>query len=147
MKTPTRSTYRRKPIHITCTVCRKSFNRKDNFMRHFRNHSGEFPHPCPHTDCGKGFTRRDQLLRHLNSKHCDQLGRQSSPHSDCGSASSEDSLLTLNDHPSMAFAKNILFCDKKDAIESTMSIGNLINNASCKAFQAKSRMRLSFLLN
>ncbi|KAK9759532.1 hypothetical protein K7432_017394, partial [Basidiobolus ranarum] len=103
MKSSPRTTYRRKPMHITCSVCEKSFNRKDNFMRHYRTHTGEHPHPCPHPKCDKGFTRSDQLLRHLNSKHPEQSWRPSSPHSDCGSASSEDSLLTVINHHNVDF--------------------------------------------
>ncbi|ORX94305.1 hypothetical protein K493DRAFT_173095, partial [Basidiobolus meristosporus CBS 931.73] len=54
-----------------CIACCKSFNRKDNYLRHFRTHIGDFPHPCPYERCDQGFTRSDQLARHFASKHTD----------------------------------------------------------------------------
>ncbi|KAK9762195.1 hypothetical protein K7432_012311 [Basidiobolus ranarum] len=146
MKAATRTTYRRKPIQITCSVCQKSFNRKDNYMRHFRTHTGEYPHPCPHFNCGKGFTRSDQLLRHLNSKHSESSPRNGSPDSDCGSATSEDSLQTVTDqHPE--FSTVLSHYAYKSSSTSPMCIHNLINDSVMIAPQSESRMQLNFLLN
>ncbi|ORY07431.1 hypothetical protein K493DRAFT_197704, partial [Basidiobolus meristosporus CBS 931.73] len=51
--------------HFQCPVCKKTFGRRDNYKRHFRIHSGEYPHICPVPGCNKGFTRSDQISRHL----------------------------------------------------------------------------------
>ncbi|ORY07433.1 hypothetical protein K493DRAFT_310176 [Basidiobolus meristosporus CBS 931.73] len=143
--TATRTTYRRKPIQITCSVCQKSFNRKDNYMRHFRTHTGEYPHPCPHTNCGKGFTRSDQLLRHLNSKHAELAPRTGSPESDCGSATSEDSLQTVADH--LVPDYTIPDYRKQAFSQSPMCIKNLVNDTVLISPRLESRMELNFLLN
>ncbi|KAK9693623.1 hypothetical protein K7432_013829 [Basidiobolus ranarum] len=97
MKISLRNDNRRKSASIICSVCAKTFNRKDNYLRHFRSHTGELPHLCPHQSCTKGFTRSDQLIRHVASKHhadCARIGTPESYLSD--STCSEDSIQTIH---------------------------------------------------
>ncbi|PVI07637.1 C2H2 domain-containing protein [Periconia macrospinosa] len=46
----------------TCTICGKSFTRKQIMVDHIRSHRGERPHECE--ECGKAFTRKNDKTRH-----------------------------------------------------------------------------------
>ncbi|KAK9687387.1 hypothetical protein K7432_014815 [Basidiobolus ranarum] len=136
MKTTTRVTYRRKPIHITCPHCQKSFNRKDNYIRHVRTHSGEYPHRCPHSNCAKGFTRSDSLVRHLSLNHSKVDQTNNFSDSDCRSATFENSHQTvMDDLPKLSCVLS------RDT--SVMCIHNLVDGSS----KTESPMELSFVLN
>ncbi|KAK9762193.1 hypothetical protein K7432_012309 [Basidiobolus ranarum] len=122
--------YRRKPVTINCSLCEKTFNRKDNYLRHYRSHTGDLPHMCPHSSCKKGFTRSDQLVRHIASKHNDTHYRNESPDSS-SSAYSDDSLQTVRmyDHLPTLSSKFISFSPQQcHCPESTrMSLQFLLN--------------------
>ena len=45
-----------------CKVCHKSFDRKDTFNDHVRNHTGEKPYKCRF--CTKSFSRSFVLTKH-----------------------------------------------------------------------------------
>ena len=59
-------------IIFTCSVCPKTFGRKDNLDRHILRQQDGSLYKC--NDCGCGFSRRDSLQRHRKAKH-DQIGR------------------------------------------------------------------------
>ncbi|KXN64840.1 hypothetical protein CONCODRAFT_31140, partial [Conidiobolus coronatus NRRL 28638] len=48
-----------------CTICPKSFSRKNSLLRHLRIHSGAKPYTCD--VCCKSFSRKDILTRHKES--------------------------------------------------------------------------------
>ncbi|KAK9762194.1 hypothetical protein K7432_012310 [Basidiobolus ranarum] len=141
MKTtsPSHNHYQRKAANIACKICCKSFNRKDNYTRHYRAHTGDFLHVCLYSDCHKGFTRSDQLTRHITSKH-----RIGTPDSDCNSIVSDDSIATISDHSS-----DIDRFDREIKQNNLMSIHNLIHVTifNPAAAQPPSRMELTFLMN
>ncbi|KAK9687764.1 hypothetical protein K7432_014662 [Basidiobolus ranarum] len=140
MSTTTRASLRRKSIYITCFICQKTFNRKDNFIRHFRTHTGEHPHPCPHTHCGQGFTRSDQLLRHLNSKHPEITHTQA--HVNNHSSAPTKVLVKSTSNRSFSF----LHSQPNSILCSPMNIQNLVHEY-CLPSEETSSMRLNFLLN
>ena len=45
-----------------CKVCHKSFDRRDTFNDHMRNHTGEKPYKCRF--CSKSFSRSFVLTKH-----------------------------------------------------------------------------------
>ncbi|CAI4224639.1 unnamed protein product [Auanema sp. JU1783] len=47
---------------FTCTICQKKFANKFLLNKHIFIHTGLRPHKCP--DCCKSFNRKDNLLRH-----------------------------------------------------------------------------------
>jgi transposase-like protein len=47
---------------FSCTVCGKSFTRKNGLTRHNLSHSEEKPYPC--TVCGKSFKTKGSLAQH-----------------------------------------------------------------------------------
>ncbi|KAF1482088.1 hypothetical protein FQV17_0002104, partial [Megadyptes antipodes antipodes] len=50
---------------FTCSVCAKSFNRRESLTRHVKTHSGLLRVPC--AVCGKEFRDPAYLLRHQAS--------------------------------------------------------------------------------
>lgn len=52
---------------MTCKVCNKSFNRKDNLKRHTLTHNNEAPLKCD--ICNRAYIRIDTLKRHFVDKH------------------------------------------------------------------------------
>ncbi|ORX64316.1 hypothetical protein K493DRAFT_202159 [Basidiobolus meristosporus CBS 931.73] len=129
------SASRRKSITINCSLCTKTFNRKDNFLRHFRSHTGELPHQCPHPNCKKGFTRSDQLVRHIASKHNETLMRNGSPDSFTSSCS-EDSLQTVRAYGCFP-----------DLTSRILRMGSISKQHFSSAGGKSTRMSLDFLLN
>ena len=53
----------------TCSVCKKTFTRKDHLDRHLLCHESiqEPCHVCP--TCKEKFTRKDKMDRHISTKH------------------------------------------------------------------------------
>jgi len=49
-----------------CTVCGKSFARKEHLDNHTRCHTGETPYRCQY--CAKTFTRKEHMVNHVR-KH------------------------------------------------------------------------------
>ncbi|GFS88173.1 hypothetical protein NPIL_178271 [Nephila pilipes] len=56
-----------KPVTYNCSICQKTFNRKDNLKVHYRIHSGERPFRC--TVCNKGFNTKQNMQSHFFSYH------------------------------------------------------------------------------
>lgn len=52
---------------VTCPTCYKPFISRSNLERHIRLHTGHRPHLC--TVCPKSFTRRDHLASHTARQH------------------------------------------------------------------------------
>ena len=59
---------------FNCTICCKTFGRKDNLDRHMSRHRDGSLFQC--NDCGILFSREDSLNRHRDQKH-GQIGRGS----------------------------------------------------------------------
>ncbi|ORX80433.1 hypothetical protein BCR32DRAFT_293832 [Anaeromyces robustus] len=51
-----------------CDICKKTFSRKYDLIRHRRIHTGENPYKCE--ICGLGFTRSDHRDRHVRRSPC-----------------------------------------------------------------------------
>lgn len=60
-----------KPKMFPCPVCPKVFRRRDNLTLHFRTHTGEKPHVCPH--CDYRTTISSNVYRHIRKKHAAQI--------------------------------------------------------------------------
>ncbi|EEP81747.1 conserved hypothetical protein [Uncinocarpus reesii 1704] len=58
------------PTSHQCSICFKSYKRREHLQRHISSHSSERPHRCP--ACGCAFQRADVLKRHWRS--CDGRG-------------------------------------------------------------------------
>lgn len=66
---------------LFCTLCKKSFTRKDSFVDHVRRHNGEKYFKCKVSGCNESFLYRIQLSNHkanyhgqkrpFNCSHCD----------------------------------------------------------------------------
>lgn len=54
----------------TCDECTYQTFRKDDFDRHYKQHTGERTHPCPH--CPKKFIQKVSLKEHILGKHEDK---------------------------------------------------------------------------
>ncbi|KXN65427.1 hypothetical protein CONCODRAFT_80773, partial [Conidiobolus coronatus NRRL 28638] len=54
-----------------CSICSKSYNRKNSLQRHMRIHSGAKPYECD--NCSKSFTRKDILEKHKESMKCQRI--------------------------------------------------------------------------
>lgn len=52
---------------FVCTLCTRSFARKDTLIRHVRLHRDPVHWSCDICDCK--FTRKDNLDRHIKYKH------------------------------------------------------------------------------
>ncbi|XP_061622794.1 gastrula zinc finger protein XlCGF8.2DB-like [Phyllopteryx taeniolatus] len=50
---------------FSCSVCGKSFGRKQHMLRHTRAHTGEKPFTC--SVCGKKFTQKPNLIHHMRT--------------------------------------------------------------------------------
>lgn len=50
-----------------CTVCLRSFKKKDHLREHSVIHTGEKPHVCPY--CQKRFTRKRTVKAHIAISH------------------------------------------------------------------------------
>lgn len=48
-----------------CSVCLKSYKRREHLQRHQRSHTADRPHQCP--TCTKAFQRTDVLQRHVRT--------------------------------------------------------------------------------
>lgn len=59
-----------------CSVCLKSYKRREHLQRHQRSHTADRPHQCP--VCAKAFQRTDVLQRHLRSC-CDSVRSNQEP--------------------------------------------------------------------
>ncbi|KXN67536.1 hypothetical protein CONCODRAFT_52316, partial [Conidiobolus coronatus NRRL 28638] len=59
-----------------CTLCPKSFNRKNSLRRHLQLHSGVRPYSC--TTCKRSFSRQDIYKRHCASRRCQRLTERES---------------------------------------------------------------------
>ena len=55
-----------------CPICKKIFNRKYDFQRHYRIHEDNKPYKCK--VCGVSYTRSDYLKKHI---------RKSDHHNNC----------------------------------------------------------------
>ncbi|XP_070814171.1 zinc finger protein ZFP2-like [Chaetodon trifascialis] len=64
---------------FSCSVCEKTFQWRANFMRHMRVHTGEKPFSC--SVCGKGFTQKDHQKQHMRI-HTDVQLLSASPEED-----------------------------------------------------------------
>ena len=47
---------------MECSICKRTFTRKDNLNRHIRGHNEESKHQCE--KCGKRFKRKDDRIHH-----------------------------------------------------------------------------------
>ncbi|WAR15443.1 ZN641-like protein, partial [Mya arenaria] len=56
---------------FTCSICKKTFTRKNNLIQHMKKHEDENNHHCP--ECLRVFTRRDALDAHF-MQHAGQSG-------------------------------------------------------------------------
>ena len=56
---------------FACTICNKTFKRKDNMKEHKMRHMKEKRFPC--SDCKKSFTTKRELNNHVFSIHTGSL--------------------------------------------------------------------------
>lgn len=61
---------------ITCPVCGKGFNHKNNYLKHYRTHTGEKPYKC--TLCPYRAAQKVHLQHHIMRIHSDKTGTHSS---------------------------------------------------------------------
>ncbi|KAI0230176.1 hypothetical protein LSAT2_019433 [Lamellibrachia satsuma] len=54
-------------VHWLCTICRRSFRRKEHLCHHISCHQNMQLHQCG--QCNKGFTARSMLQLHLERQH------------------------------------------------------------------------------
>lgn len=53
-----------------CSVCLKSFKRREHYQRHVRSHTNEKPFACRY--CAKCYSRKDLVSRHEKTLHSDR---------------------------------------------------------------------------
>ncbi len=54
---------------LFCTLCKKSFTRKDSFVDHVRRHNSEKYYKCSVSGCNESFLYRIQLSNHKVKQH------------------------------------------------------------------------------
>ncbi|KXT05570.1 hypothetical protein AC578_3729 [Pseudocercospora eumusae] len=59
-----------------CSICSKSFKRREHYQRHVRSHTNEKPFACRY--CAKCYSRKDLVSRHEKTLHSDRR-RSSAP--------------------------------------------------------------------
>ena len=76
-----------------CSVCGKSFSRKDNLRQHMQTHTGIKSFQCD--QCGKGFGRKKMLEKHMESHgvFSDTVPTEKDLHKDAAATSSAASSL------------------------------------------------------
>lgn len=58
------------PEEVTCTVCQKTFKRKDYLKQHMKTHAPERDvYRCPREGCGRTYTTVFNLQSHILSLH------------------------------------------------------------------------------